>query len=637
MSVLKYYNTGTSSWETAIVGAQGDTGATGSTGPQGDVGATGSTGPQGDTGATGIGATGLTGSTGADGATGLTGATGIGATGATGASGIDGATGATGLGADGATGATGIGATGATGDVGATGLTGATGADGATGPIGSTGPEGSTGSTGPQGDIGATGSTGPQGDTGATGVGATGLTGDIGATGLTGSTGLTGATGLEGATGLTGSTGPVAGSNTQVIFNDAGNAGASANLTFNKATNLLSVTGNISATGNITGNAFIGNGAQLTDLVQGLVKPNNLLYVAKNGNDTTGTGSINAPYLTIQAAINAAANDTATTIILAPGNYVGDLSIGNVANSLNITGSGLAESAINGNTVISGTSDNIEFDNLRIAAGRITHSATGYWSVINSRFSANTGITKTSSSTIKIFNTDLGAAGTGTVLLQGGKTNIYNSQVFNAQISGASTEVNFLQCDTVILPTVISGNVNFIDTNIVSSGSGNSLNAIGGYVTLKNCLSITPSRTLAPIGFGAGTTYSYGDSGFDVGNSTFAGTANVQTGQFQAINVRAGNITTPALSVTGNANVGNIGANNGIFTTVAGTLSTAAQPNITSVGNISNLVTTGNITLAANLLQAGGAPLAATDTTIAFKIPITINGTVYYISLTAAQ
>jgi hypothetical protein len=44
MSVLKYYNTGTSSWETAIVGAQGDTGATGSTGPQGDTGATGSTG-----------------------------------------------------------------------------------------------------------------------------------------------------------------------------------------------------------------------------------------------------------------------------------------------------------------------------------------------------------------------------------------------------------------------------------------------------------------------------------------------------------------------------------------------------------------------------------------------------------------
>jgi hypothetical protein len=319
------------------------------------------------------------------------------------------------------------------------------------------------------------------------------------------------------------------------------------------------VTGAFSATGNITGNYILGNGSQLTDVVQSLVKPNNLLYVAKNGNDATGTGSINAPYQTIQAAIDSAVGDTATTIILAPGNYAEDLTIDNVANSLNITGSGLAESAINGNVVISGTSNNIEFDNLRIVTGRVTHSATGYWSVINSRFSANTGITKTSSSTIKIFNTDLGAAGTGNVLLQGGKTNIYSSQVFNAQVSGASTEVNFLQCDTVIVPTVISGNVNFIDTNIVSSGSGNSLNAIGGYVTLKNCLSITPSRALAPIGFAAGASYSYGDSGFDVGNSTFAGTAIVQAGQFQAVNVRGGNVTTNGLvSATGNVTGGNV-------------------------------------------------------------------------------
>jgi hypothetical protein len=311
--------------------------------------------------------------------------------------------------------------------------------------------------------------------------------------------------------------------------------------------------GNLSVTGNI-----IGNGALLTNVVQALVKPNNLLYVAKNGNDTSGTGSINAPYLTIQAAIYAAAGDTATTIILAPGSYVENLTIANVENSLNITGSGLAESAINGNIAISGTSNNIEFDNFRISTGRVTHSATGYWSVLNLRFSANTGITKTSSSTIKIFNTDLGAAGTGNILLQGGKTNIYNSQIFNVQVSGATTEVNFLQCDTVILPTVTAGNVNFIDTNIVSSGTGNSLTATGGNVTLKNCLSITPTRVLAPINFGASSRFSYGDSAFDYANTTFAGTAIIQQSQSQSINVRGGNIlTTGQISATGNITTAN--------------------------------------------------------------------------------
>jgi len=97
------------------------------------------------------------------------------------------------------------------------------------------------------------------------------------------------------------------------------------------------------------------------------------------------------------------------------------------------------------------------------------------------------------------------------------------------------------------------------------------------------------------------------------------------------INANVGNLT--SLSVVGNIGNADVVTAN-LFT---GTLTTADQPNITSVGNISNLITTGNITLAANIAQEGGDPVAATDTTIAFKIPIVINGNTYYISLTAAQ
>ena len=72
--------------------------------------------------------------------------------------------------------------------------------------------------------------------------------------------------------------------------------------------------------------------------------------------------------------------------------------------------------------------------------------------------------------------------------------------------------------------------------------------------------------------------------------------------------------------------------------TLTGTLTTASQPNITSVGTLLNLLTSGNITLAANISVEGNTnPVSATDTTIAFKIPVTINGNVYYIALTAAQ
>ena len=62
-----------------------------------------------------------------------------------------------------------------------------------------------------------------------------------------------------------------------------------------------------------------------------------------------------------------------------------------------------------------------------------------------------------------------------------------------------------------------------------------------------------------------------------------------------------GNLT--SLTVTGNANVGNIGAAAGVFTTVAGSLTTAAQPNVTSVGTLSALTVSGN----ANVGNIGGA------------------------------
>jgi hypothetical protein len=187
------------------------------------------------------------------GATGLTGATGpsggpVGATGASGSNGTNGATGSQG--------ATGAGATGASG---ATGPQGATGPSG--GPTGATGASGVTGSTGATGFNGATGATGAKGNNGSTGLtGATG-SGATGASGTAGTNGATGVAGVNGATGLTGATGPVAGANTQVIFNDAGAANATAGFTFDKVANVVTVVGplTVNSSGNAT--AIINGGS----------------------------------------------------------------------------------------------------------------------------------------------------------------------------------------------------------------------------------------------------------------------------------------------------------------------------------------------------------------------------------------
>jgi hypothetical protein len=122
--------------------------------------------------------------------------------------------------------------------------------------------------------------------------GATGATGYTGATG----SGATGATGTIGSTGATGATGPIAGSNTQIIFNDANSPNGSANLTFNKSTNVLTVTGNIAATNVNAGNLMTANYS--TAVITTAAQPNitsvgSLTSLTVTGNTFLSTSSGN--------------------------------------------------------------------------------------------------------------------------------------------------------------------------------------------------------------------------------------------------------------------------------------------------------------------------------------------------------
>jgi hypothetical protein len=74
----------------------------------------------------------------------------------------------------------------------------------------------------------------------------------------------------------------------------------------------------------------------------------------------------------------------------------------------------------------------------------------------------------------------------------------------------------------------------------------------------------------------------------------------ISTDFMKALTIQAtGNLT------GGNANIVNsVNAVNGNFTNVAATLTTAAQPYITSVGTLANLSVTGNVT-AGNLISSG--------------------------------
>ena len=99
------------------------------------------------------------------------------------------------------------------------------------------------GGSGTQGTQGLQGADGPQGLPGADGLqGLPGPDGAPGAPGVPGNDGLQGIDGAQGTQGLQGLEGPVAGSDTQVIFNNSNLPAGSSNLTWNNTSNTLSTT-----------------------------------------------------------------------------------------------------------------------------------------------------------------------------------------------------------------------------------------------------------------------------------------------------------------------------------------------------------------------------------------------------------
>lgn len=150
----------------------------------------------------------------------------------------------------------------------------------------------------------------------------------------------------------------------------------------------------------------------------------------------------------------------------------------------------------------------------------------------------------------------------------------------NANISFNAATGNL---NTILLNVTSNANIGNLGTSglIVATG-----NITGGNLTTAGALSVTGNANVGNLGTG----------GLIVATGNITG-ANIVTGGVVAAtgNVSGGNLTTGgALSVTGNANVGNIGAAAGVFTSVTGSLVTAAQPNVTSLGSLTGLTMAAN-------------------------------------------
>ena len=398
--------------------------------------------------------------------------------------------------------------------------------------------------TGLQSFVGATGATGVAGVNGATGLtGATGTAGTNGATGLTGATGAagvngaTGAQGDAGATGLTGATG-VAGTNGATgATGPQGNTGA----TGSGATGLTGATG-VAPNATYVRTSFTATSNQTTFEVNytvGFVEVY-LNGVLLNGTDYTATNG--------------------TTVVLASGAAAGDIVETIAYNTINIAPPGAT-----GATGPQG------------ATGAGATGATGPQGA--------TGLT--------------GATGSGATGLTGATGVAPNATYVRTSFTATSNQTTFTVTYTVgyvevYLNGVLLNGTDYTATNgttvVLASGAtaGDIVETIA-----YNTINIAPPGATGATGLtgATGVAGTNGATGLTGATGTFSGTltGNIDGAGFNISNVSSVSVT-GTVSATGNITGGNV-----IATGLSGTLSTAAQTNITLLGTLSSLSVTGNV------------------------------------------
>ena len=423
----------------------------------------------------------------------------------------------------------------------------------------------------------------------------------------------------------------------------------SLSVTGNVAGGNLTTVGQVVATGNVTGNFFIGNGSQLTGIdATAIQNGNSNVRVLANANVTiSSTGNANIVVVTgtgvnVAGTLNTTGNATVGNLIAGAGTG-GNITGANLVSANFFTGT--LTTAAQPNITSVGTLTSLAVTG-NISAGNV--SATTFTGALSG--AATTAGTVTTNAQPNITST-----GTLTSLSVTGNISAGNvsATTFTGALSGAATSATTAGTVTTAAQSnitsvgtlsslAVTGNIsagNVSATTFTGALSGAATTA--GTVTTAAQGNITSVGTLSSVAVTGNATAGnvYANSG-TIGASLLTGTLTTvaqpnitSTGTLTSLTVTgtatAGNLSTGGtLSVTGNANVGNIGAAAGVFTTVAGSLTTAAQPNVTSVGTLSSLAVTGNVA-AGNLTTTGVLSVTGTGlSSIAGNLDMTSNNIV---------
>ena len=360
------------------------------------------------------------------------------------------------------------------------------------------------------------------------------------------------------------------GSNTQVQFNDDGVQNATSGLTFTKTDNALTATGtitggNLSTAGtlNVTGNANVGNLGTTAIVATGNITTGN---VTITDSTITATSNVSGGNLTTGGIVSATGNITGSNII-----SNADVSTATVSATGNISTT-LGNITAGGNANITGTAN---VGNLT-TGGDI--NGTGGSSTANVQYLTVRG-TANITSDATVGN-----------LISGGTANVTgNITGGNLVTSGAANIGN------LIISGVVQGNL--IPSENVTYDLGNSTRAwrdlwLSGESIKLGTQTITSNA--------AGVTLSNSINTTNITASNLISTLTLTaSGAITGANVTANNLSNTQVAFADGSKI--VGSSSFIFTSTTGTLSanlftgtltTNAQPNITSVGTLTDLTVT---------------------------------------------
>jgi hypothetical protein len=388
--------------------------------------------------------------------------------------------------------------------------------------------------------------------------------------------------------------------------------------------------GNISATGNITGNYIIGNGSQLTGLPASYSNANVATFLAAFGSNTISTsGTINSGNVTGNNLLTAG-------LVSATGNITGNYHIGNGSQLTSLTGANVTGTVANATYALSagsavGTAATITTNaqpNITSTGTLTSLTASGLVSTtgnVSANYVIGNGATLSSLTGANVTGTVANATyalsagsavGTAATVTTNAQPNITSTGTLTSlSVTGNTTSGNVTTNGTISVGGItLSGNLIVgagptltIDPNGAGGTDGNVIITgnltVQGTTTTINSNTVTTNDLQINMANNAATASAANNGGIGVGP---AGSEYATLLYNTASNVWVSNL--------GISSVANVSANNLSANTVTGTLSTAAQNNITSVGTLSSLnsgaiSSSGNIT--GNYHIGNGATLSS--------------------------